>query len=312
LVQIERGTDYKAVVPISVEMTIDGLSGFTIGQIFTVNKDVLPKDYESKSVGFIVTGISNEVNTHSWTTTITSQMCLLDQDKRQKESLLNANAVLGELQTAITKNKADNSNSIRYYIILAGLVSDVLRNRFKVVNAAGDIETVSDPNYLIAALTEYGGGVTSLSDVVTEFNSAFLRQYPIPSIDPATQKSFRPDNINSKEVLTKTIKDMSFYKNMVNSLKKAFDSEFSKVVSDYYSNNFFTESIETQNIRSGASFSGVSTIGMGTAASGGSISFNLVSLSSVDEQTGLLVTPLKYVQGYLIYAQDYINKFVKK
>jgi hypothetical protein len=262
LVQIERGTDYKAIVPISVEMTVDGLSGFTIGQIFTVNKDVLPRDYENKSVGFIVTGISNDVNTHSWTTTITSQLCLLDQDKRQEESLRNVDAILGELQTAISQNKADNLNSIAYYKVLAALYIDVLRQNIFIKDIEGNVGFKKDKYgsdrilYSKAAVQEVGGIGITFDSLISEFNNTYRRLYPSSTRTTITERTSvnnenrtttttretdtetaRIVDVYKNGILENIIKNMVYYTDMKNSdIKSVFDSEMSKVRNGYETN----------------------------------------------------------------------------
>ena len=216
LVQIERGTDYKAVVPISVEMTIDGLSGFTIGQIFTVNKDVLPKDYESKSVGFIVTGISNDINTHSWTTTVTSQMCLLDQDKRQADSLRNSENILKIIEKQSEDKKTENSTACVYFNILAAITMDCLLNRYKIdVNSGAiTVRNTSDPLYTKAAIQEFASGLVDFDYVLKELNTAYITAFPFPEINTETKKAFRRDNLNDPIVINKVIYEISLYKAM--------------------------------------------------------------------------------------------------
>ncbi len=78
--------DYKAkaILPLKLSITIDGLSGFIIGQIFKIPKYRLPKGYknvgigENFDIGFIITGISHELRNNDWITTLDTQTCILD------------------------------------------------------------------------------------------------------------------------------------------------------------------------------------------------------------------------------------------
>jgi hypothetical protein len=72
--------NFKALIPFELEMTLDGISGLVIGQIFVIDKSILPKDYQNKNLGFIITGISNSLQNNDWTTTIKTQVCLLEND----------------------------------------------------------------------------------------------------------------------------------------------------------------------------------------------------------------------------------------
>jgi len=190
LVELEKGTDYKAVVPIAADLTLDGISGLTIGEIFTLDKKVLPKDYESKAVGFILTGISNEVSTTSWLTTLTTQMCLLDQEDLQLTSKDAADSLLSQLREAKDENRYNSLNSIRYYNILAAFTADVLRGGFKVINIEGEIEKQNINFYIVAATRTYTPGIVNSDDMVVQFSNNYLRLYPAKE-GPISESDFQ-------------------------------------------------------------------------------------------------------------------------
>jgi hypothetical protein len=169
LVELEGGTDYKSIVPISIELTLDGISGLTIGEIFTVDKQVLPRDYESKFVGFIVTGISNDIKTTAWLTTIKTQICLLDQAERQKISDEKAEDLIRALKDTSDNNKYVNLSSIRYYNILAAITTDIVRDAFKISDV-WDITINENVSILYSktAAQEYGGGTVSLDNITAQ------------------------------------------------------------------------------------------------------------------------------------------------
>lgn len=98
--------DFKAIIPFELEIELDGIGGFVIGQVFTVDTSVLPRDYVRKHVGFIITGISQTLQNNDWTTTLKTQICLLDQDELKKE-----NARLGNQDDLLKQiNKLRNLN----------------------------------------------------------------------------------------------------------------------------------------------------------------------------------------------------------
>jgi hypothetical protein len=78
LLQFNPNINFKALIPFQLEIVLDGIGGFVIGQIFTVDKSILPKDYYSKNLGFIITGVSHNLVKNDWTTTVKTQICLLD------------------------------------------------------------------------------------------------------------------------------------------------------------------------------------------------------------------------------------------
>jgi hypothetical protein len=75
-----KDVNYQAIIPFELEITLDGIGGFIVGQIFTIDKSILPKDYYNKNLGFIITGISHSLQNNDWTTTIKTQICLLEND----------------------------------------------------------------------------------------------------------------------------------------------------------------------------------------------------------------------------------------
>ena len=72
--------DFKALIPFELEITLDGLSGFVTGQVFRINKNILPKEYHNKNIGFIITKQSNSLRANDWITTLTAQICLLNNE----------------------------------------------------------------------------------------------------------------------------------------------------------------------------------------------------------------------------------------
>jgi hypothetical protein len=75
-----KDVDFKALIPFELEITLDGISGLVIGQIFTIDQSILPRDYYNKNLGFVITGISHILQSNDWTTTIKTQICLLENE----------------------------------------------------------------------------------------------------------------------------------------------------------------------------------------------------------------------------------------
>lgn len=76
-----KDTSFKALIPFELEITLDGIGGLIVGQIFTIDKTILPRDYSNKNIGFIITGINHSLENNDWTTNIRTQICLLENDK---------------------------------------------------------------------------------------------------------------------------------------------------------------------------------------------------------------------------------------
>ena len=81
-----KDLDYKAIIPFELEITLDGIAGFNIGEVYTIDESVLPEVYtgtkgQDRKVGFILTGVQQDLHNNDWTTSLKGQMCLLDNDK---------------------------------------------------------------------------------------------------------------------------------------------------------------------------------------------------------------------------------------
>ena len=263
LVEMEGGTDYKAIVPISVDLTIDGLSGLTIGEIFTVDKKVLPRDYESKAVGFIVTGISNEILTNAWTTSISSQMCLLDQDERQILTRQKAEKLLKELQGESENKKVENQTSAIYFNILAALSMDVLMQKLVVKSIEGvvEVDNTKKPLYAKAAVSEFANGLVDFNYVLKDFQTSYDQLYPKQSSEEFSNY-FQSIKSNTDDFLVKE-KDGTLFtivdgrKTFIKPRKNFVDKDYIKngvsvntraiLLSD--DNNFYSEEYRFVNIK---------------------------------------------------------------
>jgi hypothetical protein len=58
-------------IPISLNLTLDGISGPKIFQKYTINDIILPRNYED-NIEFLVKGIAHKVDRSGWTTTLES------------------------------------------------------------------------------------------------------------------------------------------------------------------------------------------------------------------------------------------------
>jgi len=131
----EGATDYKAVVPITLELKMDGISGMTIGEIFRIKKGILPREYDNKSVGFIITRLGHEVVKSDWITSIEGQICLLDQREKYefiKNKRNNFQSLFGAL---VDQNIINTQLAIHYYNALLSYVADFFNDTILILNA---------------------------------------------------------------------------------------------------------------------------------------------------------------------------------
>jgi hypothetical protein len=171
LLQFNPEINFKALIPFELEMVLDGIGGFVIGQIFTVNKNILPKDYYNKNLGFIITGISHDLSKNDWITTIKTQICLLDDDLGTRDKRVG------------TLSKALNTARIRK---VQELVSKYLKKSLNYIILRDYIYYLANKSlasYMFADLTNsnaVGSNVYSdindTSTAVTNINSTYRYQ----------------------------------------------------------------------------------------------------------------------------------------
>ena len=69
----------SAIIPITVNITLDGIGGIHPLQIFQINPDKLPKGYQNPNIVFVVKKETNKITSgQDWTTEITGYLSLID------------------------------------------------------------------------------------------------------------------------------------------------------------------------------------------------------------------------------------------
>jgi hypothetical protein len=77
----------KGFIPTQISLTIDGIAGWVIGNLFKVDETFIPQYYKrtgGKS-GYIVTKIGHQIENNSWTTTIKGYPFNLDNDVTESD-----------------------------------------------------------------------------------------------------------------------------------------------------------------------------------------------------------------------------------
>jgi hypothetical protein len=146
-----KDVDYKALIPFELEITLDGIGGFIIGQIFTIDKSILPRDYYNKNLGFIITGVSHALQNNDWTTTLKTQICLLENDLIVNKYKVDRDKLVGIIAQFKTQAYAKG-------LLLAAL-SDYMVHEFMtffLLERSGD--RGGDDN--VPPMMDVGGGAT--------------------------------------------------------------------------------------------------------------------------------------------------------
>jgi hypothetical protein len=82
----EKGTRASAMIPVSLNFSIDGMSGFGMGQSFTIDPEFLPYTYNlsltdpygeqdrDRTVAFVMTGLDHTIEGNQWTSNVRTNM----------------------------------------------------------------------------------------------------------------------------------------------------------------------------------------------------------------------------------------------
>jgi GH24 family phage-related lysozyme (muramidase) len=97
----KSNTKNRAIIPIKASITMDGIGGLIIGNLFKIPSDLLPKGYKEGSIGGkllqTVIGISHKVGSSDWTTTIDAYNIIVNDPKGSIEfkDLISLNPTTG-------------------------------------------------------------------------------------------------------------------------------------------------------------------------------------------------------------------------
>jgi len=170
--------DFKALIPFELEITLDGIGGFVIGQIFTIDKTILPRDYYNKNLGFIITGINHSLQNNDWITNIKTQICLLDNESIKDRASIDKDK-LKKIIASARINQAQNG-----YLYCA-LADYIISQYVFAVTKGGSIK----PNFGL------------ISDLSSDPKKIYTVEYEINDFFPNT------DNINVIKPKIQTITD---------------------------------------------------------------------------------------------------------
>ena len=81
---------FKSIIPTRLSITLDGLGGMVIGNLFRIPDRTLPSGYKGekgigRKVGYIVTGIGHKIDNSFWETTIDAQTVILEANEPKEK-----------------------------------------------------------------------------------------------------------------------------------------------------------------------------------------------------------------------------------
>jgi hypothetical protein len=85
----------KAIIPTLISLTIDGLAGFIIGNLFKVDNTFVPKYYQKgDKLGYLITKLNHNIQNNDWTTIISGYPFNLESNAKETTDIFNFNVVL--------------------------------------------------------------------------------------------------------------------------------------------------------------------------------------------------------------------------
>ena len=83
---------FKTIIPTELSVTLDGIGGIVIGNLFKINDDIIPKGYKgisgNREVAYIVTKINHSLSDNDWVTELNAYPIILN--KAEGRNLISA------------------------------------------------------------------------------------------------------------------------------------------------------------------------------------------------------------------------------
>jgi hypothetical protein len=74
--------NFKTIIPTELNVTLDGIGGIIIGNLFKINEDIVPKGYTGvvgRKLAYIVTGVGHNISNNDWTTELKAYPIVFEQ-----------------------------------------------------------------------------------------------------------------------------------------------------------------------------------------------------------------------------------------
>lgn len=198
---------YKSIIPTELTVTLDGIGGIIIGNLFQINQDIIPKGYKTvpgRNVAYIVTNVGHNIQSNDWTTTLQAYPIILetskatnvwkewDKNKYPNTTLITAggtNITLGSTNSEAAKDTVGfNQNNLKAAIqfftskgysdfqiaaFVGGLLqeSGLNNNLTNSIGAYGIAQWLGDRLKLLKTRNAWNRLDTQLEFIISEFNT---------------------------------------------------------------------------------------------------------------------------------------------
>ena len=183
-----EATRASAMIPVSVNFTTDGISGFYMGQAFTLPPEMMPYSYTQRTtvdspkdenkVAFATVGVTHEISNNVWQTSIKGSMILIKDKRIFSGGALNSDgAPLNRSTTAEAYLSAtlQNSSNIGFSAEKGGstkIIEGILYNNGNMPE--DKLTLINNPSKYIGALSSDEGRIRLYPTVATAINKLLV------------------------------------------------------------------------------------------------------------------------------------------
>jgi hypothetical protein len=168
----EIATRASAMIPVSLNISLDGISGFQMTQLFTIGDSFLPYNYTKikegnpfTSIGFAIVGLTHTIENNQWTTSLRTHMSYLrnnvnDYDADKTRTIYSSEKPKRSLNSV---GGQDTSGNQQTNFIASGKFSDQAKS--EAVTYLGSNLTDRDWSQLVAATGAEAGFPRDTSEI---------------------------------------------------------------------------------------------------------------------------------------------------
>lgn len=122
----DKRNNFKTIIPTELSITLDGIGGIVIGNLFSINQEIIPKGYKGlkdRQLAYIVTRLSHNLQDNDWTTELSAYPIIFENSsadnitkkwKNQKyPGALGFSISIGDRQFAFVSTSKANPNNLK-------------------------------------------------------------------------------------------------------------------------------------------------------------------------------------------------------
>jgi hypothetical protein len=169
----ESGSVASAMIPVSLNLSLDGISGIEMTQMFTIDDRFLPINYMKSmngspftSVGFAVVGLNQTIENNQWITSIRTQMNYLKSGPKDFENQLTERQAASEARADLLNGNSSIDDTVGP--IVPGMYPTVQDSAYaNVLFGSGNLGNPKNDKINPALLKDVSDAATKAGVVVT-------------------------------------------------------------------------------------------------------------------------------------------------